>query len=151
MTEITAGLLPIGNGFNIKTYKENDAHINRKPISEVEILSIISVQANKTYTFDFGSINYDLIPFSLWAYKTAPMGNSDTVQLQIKDRNTQALIWDLDLTVNRNIQGNSFHYSFPFLCFSTNHLVQILSNSAMDQVVIFGEKTKLNKVITPNY
>lgn len=151
MTAIQKSLLPVNNGFNIKTFTEDGGHINRKPIPEIELFSIVSPIANRSYNFDFGVIGFDLIALSLWGYKSSGINNNDGLEIKILDRNNQALLWDLDLAGNKNTLGSAFFYEFPFLCVSTSHLVRITSSVGLDNLIIFGEKGKLNQPISPTF
>ncbi|NCO74175.1 MAG: hypothetical protein GW856_02790 [Cyanobacteria bacterium] len=151
MSRLAKTLLPVINGFSIKTFEEEGGQINRKPISEIENFSIANPGPDKPYYYDFGILNFDLIPLSIWGYKTSPFTASDSIAIQILDRNTNTFLWNLVLTSQKYIVGSMFYFTFPFVCVSRNHLIRIVTNVDLINLIIYGEKAFLNNPISPNY
>lgn len=151
MTQINKGLLPVGQGFNIRTFVEDGAHVNRKPYSELEQFGVVGVVANKEYTWDFSNLNHDIIPFTLFAFKSTGVANNDSLIIRIRNASNNSLIWELNLAGNKTILGNAFYFSFPFMVVSQLHTASITSSVALDSLLVLGEKTYLNSLIAPSF
>lgn len=147
---IDKGLLPVGQGFNIKTFIEEGGHINRKPIPEIYNYSIVGVVANKEYTWNFSNINHDIIPYSLFGYKSTGIVNNDSLIIKVKQASNDQLIWQLELAGNKNIYGNAFSFTFPFLVVSKLHKASIISSVNLDSFIVYGETAFLNPTIAPD-
>ena len=151
MTFIEKGLLPVGQGFNIRTFTEEGAHINRKPYSELEQFGINGVIANREYTWDFSQFNHDIIPITLFGFRTTGVANNDSLIIRIRNASNNSLIWELNLAGNKTILGNAFYYSFPFMVVSKQHTASVVSSVVLDSFLVLGEKTYLNTLIPPTF
>lgn len=151
MTQIQKNLLPIGQGFNIRTFIENGVHINRKPLTEIEQFGLANIQANKEYVWDFSMLNKDFIPYTLFAFKSTGVANNDNLVICIRNASNNATIWELNLAGKKIILGNAFYYDFPFVVVSKTHTASIVSSTSLDNLLILGETTYLNPLIPPTY
>lgn len=150
MSGILKNLLQIGTGANIRTFLEDGAHINRTPLKEVECYSVIGVQANVTYNWDFSAINHDVIPHTLFGYKSTPVNQNDSLLVTVKDGQNN-IVWQLQLSGKVNVLGNAFYFEFPFCCISREHTASMSSAVALNSFSVFGEKAFMNPYISPSY
>lgn len=150
MSNIYKGLLPVGQGFNIKTFIEDGGHLNRKPILEINNYSIIGLVANKEYIWDFSNFDHDVIPYSLYAYKSTGINNADSLIIKVKQASNDQLIWQLELAGKKDLYGNAFAFIFPFMVISKLHKASVTSSVNLDSFVVFGEKAFLNSTISPD-
>ncbi|WP_342596745.1 hypothetical protein VKI21_12475 [Cyanobacterium aponinum UTEX 3222] len=147
---IQKGLLPIGNNFNLKSFTEEGGYIHRKPIPEIQPFSAIGVIANKEYIWDFSNLQTDVIPYTLFGYKSTGINNNDSLIVQVKQASNNQLIWELELAGNKDVYGNAFAFVFPFLVVSRLHKASIKSSVALDSFTVFAEKAFLNPSIAPD-
>lgn len=151
MTDISKSILPIGTGSSIRTFLEDGTHINRKPISEYDSFTITGVIANREYTWDFSALNHDVIPLTLFGFKSTGVANNDSLIIRIRNASNNALIWEINLAGNKSILGNAFYFNFPFMVVSKNHTASVTSAVALDSFLVYGEPTYLNSPISPTY
>lgn len=150
MSGIQKNLLQVGTGANIKTFLEDGGHINRTPLKEIECYSVQGVQANVTYNWDFSAIHHDVMPQTLFGYKSTGINNADSLIVTVKTAQAE-LVWQLELAGNKNVLGNAFYFQFPFCCISRDHTASIVSSVALDSFSVFGEKAYINPCISPSY
>lgn len=92
MTDIVKDLLNIANGQNIRTFNEEGAHVNRKPYAEIEQYAILGVTANREYTWDFATLGHDIIPQTLFGFRSTGVANNDSLIIRIRNASTNTLI-----------------------------------------------------------
>jgi hypothetical protein len=151
MTGIVKDLLSTGNGQNLATYKEDGAHLNRKPIAEYHAYSVSSLIANRDYTWDFSLLQHNVIPINILGSKSTGVAQNDNLIITVKNAFNETIIWQINLAGNKTIIGNAFYYSFVFMVIGQNTKVTINSSTALDQILILGEKCYLETPIPPSY
>lgn len=151
MTTIDKSILQIGTNSSIRTFIEDGIHINRKSISEYDPFTITGVIANREYTWDFSTLNHDIIPITLYGFKSTGVANNDSLIIRIRNASNNTLIWELNLAGSKAILGNAFYFNFPFMVVSKNHTASVISAVALDSFLVLGEPTYLNSPISPTY
>jgi hypothetical protein len=150
MSIIQKGLLPIGNNFNLKSFVEEGGYVHRKAIGEYNPYGVIGIIANQEYSWDFSNIEHDVIPISLYGYKSTGINNNDSLIIRVRQASNNQLIWQLELAGKKDVFGNAFAFIFPFMVVSRLHKASITSSVALDNLTVFGEKTYLNPLIAPD-
>lgn len=151
MTGIVKDLLSTGNGQNLATFKEDGAHLNRKPISQYYPYVISSITANNNYIWDFSILQHNVVPITLFASRSTGVAQNDNLIITIKNAFNGASIWQLNLAGNKTIIGNAFFFTFPFMVIAQTQTATINSSSALDQILVLAEKCYLETPIPPSY
>lgn len=147
---IEKGLLPIGNNFNLKSFTEEGGYIHRKPIFESQPFSVVSAIANKEYEWNFSNHNIDIIPITLYGYKSTGVNNNDSLLVKVRQASNNQLLWELELSGKKEVFGNAFAFTFPFLVVSRLHKASVKSSVALDSILVYAEKAFLNPTIAPD-
>jgi len=147
---IQKGLLPIGNNFNLKSFVEEGGYVHRKAIAAYNIYGVIGILANKEYSWDFSNIDHDVVPLTLYGYKSTGIANNDSFIIRVRQASNNQLIWQLELSGKKDIYGNAFAFNFPFMVVSRLHKASITSSVALDNLSVFGEKAYLEPLISPD-
>lgn len=149
MPEMIRGQLLLGNNQNVRVFKEEEIAINRKPICEYDLLSILGIIANSTYIFDLQNIGSAILPKSIMAYKSAGVANNENIILKLLNDENQQL-WEFQLQGKFDVLGNSFFYTFPEIPIPQDWKVHISSNSNIDLLIVNFERTFVNKIFSPS-
>lgn len=151
MTGIIKDLLFTGNGQNLATFKEDGAHLNRKPIAEYYAYAASSLIANRDYTWDFSLLQHNLVPINILGSKSTGVAQNDNLTITVKNAFNDIIIWQINLAGNKTIIGNAFYYNFTFMIIGQNNKVTINTSAPLDQILILGEKCYLESPIPPSY
>ena len=143
---IRESLIPVGQGFNIRTFIEDGAHINHKPIQVLERIYIESTPAwhsNSSIALDF-----DFIPIACCFQAQSGEGDGQLF-VEIAKQNNET-IHKFVITSSNTGDMQSVTYNFPFICIPQEYKIIISTeNLSVYNLFIFGEKAILNKPIFP--
>ena len=85
---IREGLLPVGQGFNIRTFIEDGAHINHKPI---QVLERIYIESIPVYNSNLSiALDFDFIPIACWFQTLVQEGNGQLF-VEIAKQNNETI------------------------------------------------------------
>lgn len=143
---IREGLLPVGQGFNIRTFIEDGAHINHKPI---QVLERIYIESIPVYNSNLSiALDFDFIPIACW-FQALCQGEDGQLFVEIAKQNNETIHKFLIGSSNTGVV-ESFTYNFPFICIPQEYKIIISTETlSVYNLFIFGEKAILNKPIFP--